>query len=198
MSREHADRYRGEVSIYHGQTGPEHFSLSQPTHSPSQHTPTQHSLSGGYTLLRCRTRAPLSRLPIFISPLISSFVSVSLLLWEVERAVEGEGESCLPGRLGRHRGCGEPCIGVALTWLNSSSGVPLVVSLIPKTSRAPFTASHTELSAESQKHKHRKEKCFARKTKRVREINPIGGQRVGGTVAAWPPLGPPRCLAFKT
>lgn len=42
-----------------------------------------------------------------------------------------------------------PSIGVALTWLNSSSGVSLVMSLIPKTSHAPFTASHTKLNTKS-------------------------------------------------
>lgn len=66
-----------------------------------------------------------------------------------EQQKEGEKEKLSFSLLGRHKGSGVLSIGVALTWLNSSSGVSLVMSLIPKTSHAPFTASHTKLNAKS-------------------------------------------------
>lgn len=93
---------------------------------------------------------PLSPSPIFISPLISSFVSISLSLisWKNNKKRERKTEAFIQ-QLGRHKGSEVPSIGVALTWLNSSSGESLVMSLIPKTSHAPFTASHTKLNAKS-------------------------------------------------
>lgn len=64
----------------------------------------------------------------------------------MEKKKRGKKREAFIQQLGRHKGSGVASIGVALTWLNSSSGVSLVMSLIPKTSHAPFTASHTKLN----------------------------------------------------
>lgn len=86
---------------------------------------------------------PLAHLHI---PPISPFVSISFFDKLKEQKKRGEKREAFIQQPGRHKGSGVPSIGVALTWLNSSSGVSLVMSLIPKTSYAPFTASHTKLN----------------------------------------------------
>lgn len=141
------------------------------TLSPLMHS---NAHSGCAALLRVWPGLPLSPSPIFISPLISSFVSISLSLmsWKNNKKRERKREAFIQ-RLGRHKGSGVPSIGVALTWLNSSSRVSLVMSLIPKTSHAPFTASHTKLNAKS------KTQTLGRKSvrkKKARESIPIQGK----------------------
>lgn len=71
-------------------------------------------------------------------------------------------------QLGRHKGGGVASIGVALTWLNSSSGVSLVMSLIPQTSHAPFTTSHTKLNTKLKKKKHTHTQTAGRKCDRFK------------------------------
>lgn len=102
-----------------------------------------------------------------------------------EQQKEGEKREAFIQRLGRHKGSGVPSIGVALTWLNSSSGVSLVMSLIPKTSHAPFTASHTKLNAKSKtqtlgrksvREKKRQEKAFRSRAKGVWRCNHVAPQ----------------------
>lgn len=101
---------------------------------------------------------------------------------------KGEKREAFIQRLGRHKGSGVPSIGVALTWLNSSSGVSLVMSLILKTSHAPFTTSHTKLNTKS------KTQTLGRKSvreKKARERIPIRGK---GCVEKLPrcPISPAR------
>lgn len=67
-----------------------------------------------------------------------------------------------------------PSIRVALTWLNSSSGVSLVMSLIPKTNHAPFTASHTKLNAKLKNTTAREEKCQEKKKGSRKHSDPKG------------------------
>lgn len=141
------------------------LTLSPLTHSKAH--------SGCAALLRIWPGLPLSPSPIFISPLISSFVSISLSLisWKNNKKSERKREAFIQ-QLGRHKGSGVPSIGVALTWLNSSSGVSLVMSLIPKTSHGPFTASHTKLNTKTQTpgrkcQKKRLEKEFRSRAKGV-------------------------------
>lgn len=140
------------------------------TLSPLMHS---NAHSGCAALLRVWPGLPFSPSPIFISPLISSFVSISLSLisWKNNKKRERKREAFIQ-RLGRHKGSGVPSIGVALTWLNSSSRVSLVMSLIPKTSHAPFTASHTKLNAKS------KTQTLGRKSvrKKAGESIPIQGK----------------------
>lgn len=140
------------------------------TLSPLMHSNTH---SGCTALLRVWPGLPRSPSPIFISTLISSFVSISLSLisWKNNKKRESKREAFIQW-LGRHKGSGVPSIGVALTWLNSSSGVSLVMSLIPETSHAPFTASHTKLNAKKNTNTGQR-KC---QKKKARESVPIQGK----------------------
>lgn len=154
------------------------------TLSPLMHS---NAHSGCAALLRIWPGLPLSPSPIFISPLLSSFVSISFFD-KLKEQQKGEKREAFIQRLGRHKGSGVPSIGVALTWLNSSSGVSLVMSLILKTSHAPFTTSHTKLNTKS------KTQTLGRKSvrkKKARERIPIRGK---GCVEKLPrcPISPAR------